>query len=129
MHKAHLAWPWEQGGESLLPVPMSSKSCDGDRGVQILWQESMAPCFLLCHWVFNILFLSSNHSQLLSHGFLRLLLIHAEMLLQEHTGTWPPSHSFVSLSAPSSPSFFSLSLSSLLWQGKERKGNTSEMKD
>lgn len=40
---------------------------------------------------------------------------------------WPLSQGFVSLSL--SPSLFSLSLSSLLWQGKESKENTSEMKD
>lgn len=103
-------WPCEQGGELLSAVLMSSRPCARNRGVQILWQESTAPCFLLCHWVFKILFVLSTHSQLLSHGFLGLFLVRVEMLLQEHTGSnallldllpmalfpylHPPSHPF-----------------------------------
>jgi len=128
-----LACPRQQSGEGLPAAPTCSKPRAGDRGVQILWQETMAPRFLLCHWVFNILSLSSTHSQLLSHRFLRLFMVCIELLLQEHTGSVACFvASFSRLCFPfCTPlsSFFSLSLSSLLRQRKESKRNASEMKD
>lgn len=88
--------------------------------------------FLLCSWAFRVSCPLPTYSQLLSHGFPRLLLICIEMLFQEHTGSNALLHGLLltALFPFLSPLlFFSLPLSSLLWQGKERKENTSEMKD
>lgn len=85
--------------------------------------------FLLCSWAFRVSCPSPTYSQLLSHGFPRLLLICIEMLFQEHTGSNALLHGLLltALFPFLSPSFFSL-FPFPHYCGKGRKGKKTLQK-